>query len=140
MGSIGTQVVKVFDVVAARTGLRDHEAVAAGFTPATTQSSPDDHKAYYPTAHPITTRVTGDTASGMLLGAQLVGRRGTEVSKRVDIFATAIFNDMTVDDMNKLDLSYSPPLGSPWDAVQMAAQAWVREHELAAERSALSGV
>ncbi len=140
MGSIGTQVVKVFDVVAARTGLRDHEAVAAGFTPATTQSSPDDHKAYYPTAHPITTRVTGDTASGMLLGAQLVGRRGTEVSKRVDIFATAIFNDMTVDDMNKLDLSYSPPLGSPWDAVQMAAQAWVREHELAAQRSALSGV
>ena len=128
MGSIGTQVVKVFDVVAARTGLRDHEAVAAGFTPATTQSSPDDHKAYYPTAHPITTRVTGDTASGMLLGAQLVGRRGTEVSKRVDIFATAIFNDMTVDDMSQLDLSYSPPLGSPWDAVQMAAQAWVREH------------
>ncbi len=62
----------------------------------------------------------------MLLGAQLVGRRGTEVSKRVDIFATAIFNDMTVDDMNQLDLSYSPPLGSPWDAVQMAAQAWVR--------------
>jgi NADPH-dependent 2,4-dienoyl-CoA reductase/sulfur reductase-like enzyme len=139
-GSLGTQVVKVFDLVAARTGLRDHEAVAAGFTPATTQSSPDDHKAYYPTAYPITTRVTGDNPSGMLLGAQLVGRRGTEVSKRVDIFAVAIHNDMTVDAMNELDLSYSPPLGSPWDAVQMAAQAWVREHELAAQRSALSGV
>jgi NADPH-dependent 2,4-dienoyl-CoA reductase/sulfur reductase-like enzyme len=131
MGSIGTQVVKVFDVVAARTGLRDNEAGAAGFTPATTQSSPDDHKAYYPTAYPIATRVTGDTGSGMLLGAQLVGRRGTQVSERVDIFATAIFNDMTVDAMNQLDLSYSPPLGSPWDAVQMAAQAWVQEHSRA---------
>ncbi len=140
MGSIGTQVVKVFNVVAARTGLRDHEAVGTGFTPATTQSYPDDHKAYYPTAYPITMRVTGDTASGLLLGAQLVGRRGTGVSKRVDIFATAIFNDMTVDAMNQLDLSYSPPLGSPWDAVQMAAQAWVHEHELAAQRSRLTRV
>ena len=34
-GSLGTQVVKVFDLVAARTGLRDHEAVAAGFDPVT---------------------------------------------------------------------------------------------------------
>ena len=74
-GSLGTQVVKVFDLVAARTGVRDHEALSAGFKPATTQSSPDDHKAYYPTAHPITTRVTADKESGMLLGAQLVGWR-----------------------------------------------------------------
>ncbi len=137
-GSLGTQVVKVFDLVAARTGLRDHEAVSVGFKPATTQSSPDDHKAYYPTAHAITTRVTGDTESGTLLGAQLVGRRGTEISKRVDVFAAAIYNDMTVDAMSDLDLSYSPPLGSPWDAVQVAAQAWAREHELGARRSALA--
>ena len=137
-GSLGTQVVKVFDLVAGRTGLTDHEALSAGFNPATTQSSPDDHKVYYPTAYPIAMRITGDTESGMLLGAQLVGRRGTEVSKRVDVFATAIYNDMTVDAMSELDLSYSPPLGSPWDAVQVAAQAWVREHELDAQRRALA--
>ncbi|WP_328361694.1 FAD-dependent oxidoreductase [Streptomyces sp. NBC_00445] len=59
-GSLGTQVVKVFDVVAARTGLRDHEAAAAGrgWTAATTASHPDDHKAYYPGATPTTTRRT----------------------------------------------------------------------------------
>ena len=117
-GSLGTQVVKVFDLVAARTGLREHEAIPAGYTPATTQSSPDDHKAYYPTAHPITIRITGDTSTGRLLGAQLVGRRGTEIAKRVDIYATAIYHDMTVNALNELDLSYTPPLGSPWDAVQ----------------------
>jgi NADPH-dependent 2,4-dienoyl-CoA reductase/sulfur reductase-like enzyme len=138
-GSLGTQVVKVFDLVVARTGLRDREAASIGFKPATTQSSPDDHKAYYPTAHPLTTRVTGDTESGMLLGAQLVGRRGTEISKRVDVFATAIYNNMTVDAMSELDLSYSPPLASPWDAVQVAAQAWARDHELAQQRRALAG-
>ena len=126
-GSLGTQVVKVFDLVAARTGLREHEAVQAGYSPATTQSSPDDHKAYYPGARPITIRVTGDTETGRLLGAQLVGARGTETAKRVDTYAAALFHGMTVDAMNELDLSYTPPLGSPWDAVQMAAQAWVRE-------------
>ena len=52
-GSLGTQVVKVFDRVAARTGLRDHEAAAAGLRPVTSQASPDDHKAYYPGARPI---------------------------------------------------------------------------------------
>lgn len=40
---------------------------------------------------------------------------------------TAIFHAMTVDGMNELDLSYTPPLGSPWDAIQVAAQGWVRE-------------
>ena len=137
-GSLGTQVVKVFDLVAARTGLREHEAIPAGYTPATTQSSPDDHKAYYPTAHPITTRITGDTSTGLLLGAQLVGWLGTEISKRVDIYATAIHHHMTVNALNDLDLSYTPPLGSPWDAVQMAAQAWVREHQLTAQQQALA--
>ncbi len=53
----------------------------------------------------------------MLLGAQLVGRLGTEVSKRVDVFATAIYNDMTVNAIRELDLSYTPPLCAPWDAV-----------------------
>jgi NADPH-dependent 2,4-dienoyl-CoA reductase/sulfur reductase-like enzyme len=136
-GSLGTQVVKIFDIVAARTGLREHEALAANYTPATTQSSPDDHKAYYPTAYPITARITGDSSTGRLLGAQLVGRRGTEIAKRIDTFATAIHHGMTVDAMSELDLSYTPPLGSPWDAVQMASQAWVREHQLKAQQQAL---
>jgi NADPH-dependent 2,4-dienoyl-CoA reductase/sulfur reductase-like enzyme len=127
-GSVGTQVVKVFDLVAARTGLREHEAVAAGFTPVTVQTRPDDHKAYYPGAQPITILVTGDAHTGQLLGAQLVGARGTETAKRVDIYATALFHAMAVADLSELDLSYTPPLGSPWDAIQMAAQAWVREH------------
>ncbi|GAA3803619.1 FAD-dependent oxidoreductase [Streptomyces chiangmaiensis] len=138
-GSLGTQVVKVFDLVAARTGLRGHEAQAAdrGWTPATTTSRPDDHKAYYPGATPITIRVTGDTNTGLLLGAQLVGRLSAEISKRVDTYAAALFHAMAVDDISDLDLSYTPPFGSPWDAVQTAAQAWVNEHQLDAQRRML---
>ena len=126
-GSLGTQVVKVFDHAAARTGLRDHEAVRAGFDPVTVESQADDHKAYYPGSHRITMRVTGDRATGRLLGMQLFGHRHAEVAKRIDIAATAIFHSMTVDAMSDLDLSYTPPLGSPWEAVQMGTQAWSRE-------------
>ena len=139
-GSLGTQVVKVFDLVAARTGLREHEAQGAGFEPVTTQTAPDDHKAYYPGARPIAIRVTGDKRSGLLLGAQLIGPRGAEVAKRVDTYATALFHRMTVDDLSQLDLSYTPPLGSPWDAVQMAAQSWVRDHQLPAHRATFRSV
>ncbi len=125
-GSLGTQVVKIFDHAAARTGLRDHEAVAAGFEPFTAAHGADDHKAYYPGSHRIQMRFTGDRRTGRLLGVQLFGHRHAEVAKRIDIAAAAIFNEMTVEQISDLDLSYTPPLGSPWDAVQAGAQAWVR--------------
>ena len=125
-GSLGTQVVKVFDMAAARTGLRDHEAASAGFEPVTVAAEAEDHKAYYPGSHRIAMRWTGDRRTGRLLGVQLFGHRHAEVAKRVDIAATAIFNEMTVDAFSDLDLSYTPPLGSPWDAMQIGAQAWVR--------------
>ncbi len=125
-GSLGTQVVKIFDQAAARTGLRDHEAAPAGFDPVTVASEADDHKAYYPGSHRIHMRVTGDRGTGRLLGLQLFGHRHAEIAKRIDIAATAIFHGMTVDAVSDLDLSYTPPLGSPWEAVQIGAQAWVR--------------
>jgi len=53
--------------------------------------------------------------------AAYVGHRTAEVSKRVDVFTAALFNRMKVKELNDIDLSYTPPLSSPWDAVQMAA-------------------
>jgi NADPH-dependent 2,4-dienoyl-CoA reductase/sulfur reductase-like enzyme len=52
-GSLGTQVVKIFDQAAARTGLRGREATAAGYDTVTISSEADDHKAYYPGSHRI---------------------------------------------------------------------------------------
>ena len=125
-GSLGTQVVKVFDLVIARTGLRDHEARAADFNPLTIASQADDHKAYYPGSHPIQMRYTADQGDGRLLGLQLLGQLGSEVAKRVDIAAAAIHNVMSIEGISDLDLSYTPPLGSPWDTIQAGAQAWER--------------
>ena len=123
-GSLGTQAVKIFDLVAARTGLRDSEAVAAGFDPFTVEFETWDHKAYYPGAEKLCIRLTGDRAGKELLGAQMLGHKRSEVSKRIDVFASAIYNRMRIDELNDLDLSYTPPLSSPWDPVQMSAQAW----------------
>jgi NADPH-dependent 2,4-dienoyl-CoA reductase/sulfur reductase-like enzyme len=139
-GSLGTQVVKVFDLAAARTGLRDGEAAAAGFDPVTVQALADDRKAYYTGAHEIALRVTADRRSRRLLGVQLVGHRDACVAKRVDVAAVAIHHGMTVDELADLDLSYTPPLGTPWDAVQTAAQAWERaERSAAPERAPRAG-
>ncbi len=129
-GSLGTQVVKIFDQVAARTGIRDHEAAAAGYDPVTIGAEADDHKAYYPGSHRIAMRVTADRVTGRLLGMQLFGHRHAEVAKRIDIAAAAVFHAMTADQVSDLDLSYTPPLGSPWEAVQMGTQAWVRQAHL----------
>jgi NADPH-dependent 2,4-dienoyl-CoA reductase/sulfur reductase-like enzyme len=126
-GSLGTQVVKIFEYAAARTGLRDHEAAAAGYDPVTVASEADDHKAYYPGSHRIAMRVTADRRTGLLLGMQLFGHKHAEIAKRIDTAATAIYHGMTADGLSDLDLSYTPPLGSPWEAVQMGAQAWTRQ-------------
>jgi NADPH-dependent 2,4-dienoyl-CoA reductase/sulfur reductase-like enzyme len=128
-GTLGTQVVKVFDRVAARTGLRDSEAREAGFDPLTVQVETWDHKVYYPGASKLHIRVTGDRRTGQLLGAQIVGHRTGAVSKRIDVFATALFKEMVVEALNDVDLSYTPPLSTPWDAVQAAAQAWMGHNQ-----------
>jgi NADPH-dependent 2,4-dienoyl-CoA reductase/sulfur reductase-like enzyme len=84
-------------------------------------------------------RVAGENALGASrefagsLGTQVVkifdlvaARTGSEIAKRIDVPATAIFNELSVDAISDLDLAYTPPLGSPWDAIQAGAQAWVR--------------
>jgi NADPH-dependent 2,4-dienoyl-CoA reductase/sulfur reductase-like enzyme len=126
-GSLGTQVVKIFDLVAARTGLRDKEAETAGFDPLTIESEAWDHKAYYPGANRLIIRITGDRTTGRLLGAQMLGPYGSEISKRLDVIAAALFNDMKMQEICDLDLSYTPPLSSPWDPVQTAAQEWLKQ-------------
>lgn len=127
-GSLGTQSVRLFDLVVARTGFHDRDARGAGFDPLSVDSRQWDHKVYYPGAKSMTVRVTGDRRSRRLLGAQIVGHYGVEISKRIDIFAAAIHHGMTVENVSDLDLSYTPPLSSPWDPVQMASQAWSARH------------
>ena len=123
-GSVGTQVVKVCDLVVARTGLLASEAKAFGYDPLTVELTTWDHKVYYPGARELHLRLTADRRSQRVLGMQILGHWGSEVAKRIDVIATALYQNLQVDDLSDLDLSYTPPLGSPWDPVQMVAQTW----------------
>ncbi len=127
-GSLGTQVVKVFDLAIAATGLRESVARAEGFDPLTIETTTDDHKSYYPDAHPLRLRIVGDRDSLQLLGAQILGHVTGQVSKRIDTLATAISDRMRIAEVSDLDLSYTPPFSSPWDPVQIACQAWEHAH------------
>jgi NADPH-dependent 2,4-dienoyl-CoA reductase/sulfur reductase-like enzyme len=125
-GSLGTQVVKIFDLVAARTGLKDQEALDGGFNPLTVEHESWDHKAYYPGAVKIIIRLTGDRPSGRLLGTQILGPYGAEISKRIDIIAAALYAGLKIEHLTEMDLSYTPPLSNPWDPLQEAAQVWLK--------------
>lgn len=117
-------MVKVFDRIAAGTGLRDAQAVKAGFDPLSVTLTTLDRNAYYPGAKEINICITGDRRTRRLLGAQIIGHRDSEVSKRIDIVAAAVSNSLLVENLCDLDLSYTPPLSTPWDPVQRAAIRW----------------
>jgi len=118
-GIVGTAVFKTFDLEVARTGLSSAEAQKEGFNVATATITDKCCAGYYPGASPITIKLVMNKDNGRLLGAMMVGRSG--VSKRIDIFATALYNKNTVEQISHLDLSYAPPFAPVWDPVLIAA-------------------
>jgi NADPH-dependent 2,4-dienoyl-CoA reductase/sulfur reductase-like enzyme len=119
-GVLGTAASKICKYEVARTGLNEREAAAAGFDAVATSVDTTTRAGYYPDAAPIRVRVVAEQGSGRLLGAQIVGEEGA--AKRVDVLAAAIWNDMTVDDVASMDLSYAPPFAPVWDPTLMAAR------------------
>ena len=128
-GTLGTQVVKVFDHAVGRTGLIKAQAIAAGFEASSVRLDTDDRSTYYPGSRPLTLMLTADRHTRRVLGAQFFGHVRSEIASRVDVAAAAIFNGMTVDQMEDLDLSYTPPLGQVWNPLVIASQGWPGEPE-----------
>jgi NADPH-dependent 2,4-dienoyl-CoA reductase/sulfur reductase-like enzyme len=119
-GVLGTAVSKVCDVEVARTGLSEAEAGGLGLEWEQAVVDSTTRAGYFPETAPIRTKVLAERGSGRLLGAQIVGKEGA--AKRIDVFATAIWNGMAVDEMVNLDLSYAPPFSPVWDPVLIAAR------------------
>lgn len=119
-GVIGTAVTKICDLEVARTGLSSKEAEAAGFRFVTAAIESTNRAGYFPGAVPMTVKVLAEKDTGLLLGAQIVGR--AEAAKRIDAFAVAVWNRMTVTEMTALDLGYAPPYAPVWDPVLIAAR------------------
>lgn len=119
-GVLGTAVTKVCSLEVARTGLKEAEAADAGFEFVTGKVESTTRAGYFPGAAPLTTKLIAEKRSGRLLGGQIVGLEGA--AKRIDVIATALWNEMTVDDMLQMDLSYAPPFSPLWDPVLVAAR------------------
>ena len=118
--ALGTAVSKVCDVEVARTGLSEGELGKLGLEWEQTAVDSTTRAGYFPGAAPVRVKALAERRSGRLLGAQIVGKEGA--AKRIDVFATAIWNGMAVDEMVNLDLSYAPPFSPVWDPVLIAVR------------------
>lgn len=117
-GSMGSSIIKIFDMTVAGTGLTEKAAKAAGLNYESVVLSPSSHAGYYPGAKAMTMKVVFDRDSLKILGAQIVGTEG--VDKRLDVIATAISAGLKADKLKDLDLAYAPPFSSAKDPVNMA--------------------
>jgi pyruvate/2-oxoglutarate dehydrogenase complex dihydrolipoamide dehydrogenase (E3) component/rhodanese-related sulfurtransferase len=117
-GTMGTSIVKVFDLAIATSGLNAKALEQQGvpFCSSITESA--DHASYYPGATQMWVKLLYMPDEGRLLGAQVVGRAG--VDRTINTMATALKAGMTVFDLEHLELAYAPPFGSAKDAVNIA--------------------
>lgn len=116
-GSIGTAIVRAFNITAAATGLSERTAQLSGLNHIAVHTTGKDHAGYYPGATSLTLKLIFEPKTGKLLGAQGIGQKG--VDKRIDIIATAIKGGLTIFDLMELEFTYAPPFGSAKDPVNM---------------------
>ncbi len=117
VASLGTAIVKVFDLVAATAGWSETRLRAAGRPFRAIHSHPFDHATYYPGATRMAAKLIFDPNDGTILGAQIVGGNG--VDKRIDVIATAMAGGLTADRLADLELAYAPPFSSAKDPVNV---------------------
>ncbi len=124
-GALGSSVVKIFDAVAASTGLTEAGARAAGFDAASAIVVKDHHASYYPGGRELVLKLVYDRSSSRLLGGQAFGEEGVE--KRIDALAASLHGKMTLSDLAEIDFAYSPPFSSANDPLNVAAFAGLND-------------
>ncbi|MCR5107128.1 MAG: CoA-disulfide reductase [Lachnospiraceae bacterium] len=117
-GSLGTSVIKIFDMTVAGTGLTQKAAIALNIDCESIILFPSSHADYYPGAKTMIMKVTFEKKTLKLLGAQIIGSEGAD--KRLDVLSAAINSGMRADKLKDLDLAYAPPFSSAKDPVNMA--------------------
>ncbi|MEL1244375.1 FAD-dependent oxidoreductase [Flavobacterium sp. DGU11] len=124
-GGVGTAVCKICKYEVARTGLleKDLKKLGIDYVSAVIVSKTRAH--YYPNAKNITVKLIAEKNSGRLLGGQIIGEE--DAAKRIDVLATALTHNLTLQNIIDLDLSYAPPFSPVWDPVQTAARKLINE-------------
>jgi len=116
-GTIATSIAKIFDLVAASTGLTGKQLEKAEIPYAEVVTHAGSHAGYYPNAMQIAIKILYDPKSGRLYGAQAVGYDG--IDKRIDVMAAFISKEGTIDDLADFEQAYAPPFSSAKDPINM---------------------
>lgn len=124
--TIGTAIVKVFDLTIATTGWNEKRLAAQKRGFHAIHTHPSSHAGYYPGAKPMSLKLLFDSSTGEILGAQGIGTEG--VDKRIDVIATAMRGGIFAPELADLELAYAPPFGSAKDPVNMLG--YVAENRL----------
>ena len=127
LGTPGTAIAKVFDVVVAITGLSEKSLKKKGKDYSKIYLQPSCHAGYYPNATPLLVKLLYQQDTGRVLGAQIVGYEG--VDKRIDVFSSIIQLNKTVYDLAALELAYAPPYSSAKDPVNLAGMIAINQIE-----------
>ncbi|WP_339003208.1 CoA-disulfide reductase [Fusobacterium polymorphum] len=117
-GSLGTAIIKIFELTGASTGLNERSLKQLNITYEKIYLHPNNHAAYYPGASPISIKALYNKENKQILGAQAVGI--SEVDKFIDVMATSIKFKATIDDLAELELAYAPPFLSAKSPANMA--------------------
>lgn len=112
-GVLGTTAVRVFDVNVGRSGLTEEQAKAAGFNTVTSIVSGLDATHYYPMHGSGIVKLIADRDNGRLLGVQVIGEG--DVIKRLDVIASVIAMEGTIDDLRQMELAYAPMFATAID-------------------------
>ena len=115
--TIGSAIVKVFDLAIATTGWNEKRLISAKRDYRVIHTHPGSHAGYYPGASTMAIKLIFDPKSGEIFGGQAIGRDG--IDKRIDVIATAIRSKITAPELADLELAYAPPYGSAKDPINM---------------------
>jgi len=116
--TMGTSIVKVFDLAVASTGANEKTLQKHGTPYEVVHVQANSHAGYYPGASPVLIKLIFDKETGKMYGAQVVGKEG--VDKRLDIIATAMKLGAKVTNLPELEIAYAPPFASAKDPVNLA--------------------
>jgi NADPH-dependent 2,4-dienoyl-CoA reductase/sulfur reductase-like enzyme/peroxiredoxin family protein/rhodanese-related sulfurtransferase/TusA-related sulfurtransferase len=117
-GTMGTAIAKVFDLTVGMTGASEKFCKARNIPYNSVVIHPNDSAGYYPGAMKMCLKLVFSPETRKVLGAQATGYDG--IDKRIDVIATAIKGNMTVDDLAEIEHAYAPPFSSAKDPVNMA--------------------
>ena len=115
-GTLGTSIIKFFDLTVGATGLNEKLLKRYNIPYRTVTVTRPNHASYYPGATNIVLKMNF-AEDGTIYGAQAMGQEG--VDKRIDVIATAIKGNLTIHDLQEIEVAYAPPYNSAKDPVNI---------------------